>query len=180
MRGVAVGGGCGFLGMPVVSRHSESRIVIGDGVRIISKTFGTALGVSHPCVLRTLATNATLQIGSRTGISGGSICAAREVVIGTDCLIGADVIVADTDFHPLDPSRRRDSAAAYRAARPVLIGDNVFLGARVTVLKGVEIGANTVIGAGSVVTASLPPNVIAGGNPCRVIRELAVAKAGDG
>jgi len=179
IRGVVVGSGCGFLGMPVVWRHPESRIVIGDGVRIISKTFGTALGVSHPCVLRTLAANATLQIGNRTGISGGSICAAREVVIGADCLIGADVVIADTDFHPVDPGRRRDSAAAYRAARPVVIGDNVFLGTRVTVLKGVEIGANTVIGAGSVVTASLPENVIAGGNPCRVIRDLPVTDAGN-
>lgn len=173
LRGVQVGRGCGFLGMPVVSRHPESCISIEDGVRIISMTFGTALGVSHACVLRTLAAESNLRIGSRTGISGGSICAAREVVIGSDCLIGADVVISDTDFHPLDPRSRSDSAAAYRAARPVRVGDNVFLGTRVIVLKGVEIGANTVVGAGSVVTASLPPNVIAAGNPCRFIRELA-------
>jgi acetyltransferase-like isoleucine patch superfamily enzyme len=172
LRGLHVGDACGFLGMPVVTRHPESQIMIGDGVRMISKTFATALGVSHPCVLRTLAAGATLRIGSRTGMSGGAICAAREVVIGSDCLIGADVVIADTDFHPLAPSHRRDSAAAYRAARPVVIGDNVFLGTRVTVLKGVEIGENTVVGAGSVVTGTLPANVIAGGNPCRIIRQL--------
>ena len=179
LRGLQVGVACGFLGMPVVTRHPESEIIIGDGVRMISKTFATALGVSHPCILRTLAAGATLQIGCRTGMSGGAICAARQVVIGADCLIGADVVIADTDFHPLDPSLRRDSAAAYRAARPVVIGDNVFLGTRVTVLKGVVIGENTVVGAGSVVTATLPANVIAGGNPCRIIRQLPATGSSD-
>lgn len=172
LRGIVVGRRCGFLGMPLVSRHPSSRITIGDRVRIVSKAYGTALGVSHPCVLRTLTSEAIIQIGDRTGISGGSICAAREVFIGADCLIGADVVITDTDFHPLDPHHRSDSTAAFRQARPVVIRDNVFLGTRVTVLKGVEIGRNTVIGAGSVVTRNVPANVVAAGNPCCVIRDL--------
>ena len=74
-----------------------------------------------------------------------------------------------TATHPLEPGPRRDK---WEAAEPITIGDNVWLGGGVIVCPGVTIGADTVVGAGSVVTRDLPPFVVAGGMPARVIREL--------
>jgi acetyltransferase-like isoleucine patch superfamily enzyme len=79
-------------------------------------------------------------------------------------------LIADTDFHPLRPSERHDSQKAFAEAKPVQIMENVFIGTRVMVLKGVTIGEGSVIGAGSVVTQDIPAGSIAAGNPCRVIR----------
>lgn len=96
-----------------------------------------------------------------------------EIRIGDMCLIGANVTIADTDFHAISPSGRRyNNDPRAISCSPVLIGDNVFLGTGTIVLKGVRIGDNSIIGAGSVVTADIPPNSIAAGNPARVLREI--------
>jgi maltose O-acetyltransferase len=74
-----------------------------------------------------------------------------------------------TATHPLDPGPRRDK---WEAARPIVIGDNVWLGGGVIVCPGVTIGADTVVGAGSVVVRNMPAGVVAVGSPARVVREL--------
>ena len=168
--GLDLQGSAHFIGLPIISLFQGSQIQIGAGSRLCSRSFGTALGVNHPLVLRTLSAKAKILIGERVGISGGSICSAKEVRIGSGCLIGADVLIADTDFHPLRPSERHDSQKAFAEAKPVQIMENVFIGTRVMVLKGVTIGEGSVIGAGSVVTQDIPAGSIAAGNPCRVIR----------
>lgn len=149
----------------------NSEIRIGDDVTFISANFATALGVNHPVVLRTMAAGARISVGDRVGISGGSICAAALVEIGDDTLLGANVTIADTDFHSLHAAQRRLDCTS--GVKEVIIGKRVFIGTNAIILKGVCIGDNSVIGAGSVVTRSIPPNSIAAGNPCRVIRELA-------
>lgn len=172
MRKVDVDRSCIFIGSPIVDRHDGSTISLESETLLISRSEGTALGVSHPVVIRTLAPEALIRICRGVGISGGSICAAKEVVIGENTLIGADSVICDTDFHGLRPSERRDSVAHVRSARPISIGENVFIGTRVIILKGVRVGKNSVIGAGSVVTTDIPENCIAAGNPCKIIREL--------
>ncbi|MBZ5583962.1 MAG: hypothetical protein LAQ30_17475 [Acidobacteriia bacterium] len=87
-------------------------------------------------------------------------------------MLGANVTIVDTDFHSLNPYKRAMKGSEEYASEPVVIGKRVFIGTAVTILKGVTIGDNTVIGAGSVVTKSLPGNVIAAGNPCRPIKTL--------
>lgn len=89
-----------------------------------------------------------------------------EIRIGRDCMFGPHVTLAATG-HPVWPERRWSQYSI-----PVVIGNNVWLGAQVVVLPGVTIGDNSVIGAGSVVTKDIPANVIAVGNPCRVLREI--------
>jgi acetyltransferase-like isoleucine patch superfamily enzyme len=160
-----------IMGSPIVGRCEGSRIVIEDEVVLCSRSRWTALGVMHPVVLRTLRAGALLRIGGGTGISGGSFCAAVEVQIGARCQIGADVMVTDTDFHALSAADRERGWDGIACA-PVRIGNDVFIGARAVILKGVQIGDGAVIGAGAVVTRSVPAFSVAAGNPAVVVRSL--------
>jgi acetyltransferase-like isoleucine patch superfamily enzyme len=171
--GVRFGKGLVVAGVPVVSMVSDSRIEIGERVVLCSKSAPTALGVNHPIVLRTVAPGAVLVIGDDVGISGGSICAARSVIVGSKTMLGANVTIVDTDFHTLEAKDRRYTKDANKIpSAGVAIGENVFVGANTMILKGVHIGKNAVIGAGSVVTKDVPENAVAAGNPCRVVRIL--------
>jgi acetyltransferase-like isoleucine patch superfamily enzyme len=169
---VHFGGTVAAYGMPLISLFPGSQCHIGAGSTLISTSFATALGINHPVVLRTLTAGASIRIGARVGISGGSICAATQIEIGDDTLLGANITIADTDFHSLHPSHRHDSTHWSIATSEICIGRRVFIGTNAIVLKGVTIGDNSVIGAASVVTASIPGNVVAAGNPCRPIRDL--------
>lgn len=161
------------LGLPLVRRSAGSTIDLGRDVVLCSDSRFTDLGVSRPVILRTLRPGAAIRIGPDTGLSGTAVCAAVSVQIGTGCLFGADVQVTDTDFHALAAAGRRHESRHERiASAPVVIEDNVFLGAGVRVLKGVRIGRDSVIGAGSVVTRDIPAGVIAAGNPARVLKPL--------
>lgn len=90
------------------------------------------------------------------------------IKIGNNVLIGPNVGIY-TPEHAFDPQLRNEG---YEISHPVVIGDNVWIGGSVSILGGVTIGENTIIGAGSVVTHDIPANVIAVGNPCRVLREI--------
>jgi maltose O-acetyltransferase len=109
------------------------------------------------------------RIGARTFANFGLVVLdVAPVVIGEDVQIGPNVQLL-TATHPLEPGPRRDK---WEAALPITIGDNVWLGGGVIVCPGVTIGADTVVGAGSVVTRDLPAGVVAVGSPARVVREL--------
>lgn len=161
-----------FYGVPIVEKHLNSRIVIGDKVSLCSDSRHTALGVSRPVILRTLRPQAEISIGRESGLSGTTICSSTAVRIGERCLIGADVMICDTDFHPLRPEGRRYRNEQESLSAPVEIGNDVFIGARAVILKGVSIGQGSVVGAGSVVTKNIPEGVICAGNPARVLRAL--------
>jgi maltose O-acetyltransferase len=110
-----------------------------------------------------------VTIGARCFANFGLVALdVASISIGDDVQIGPDVQLL-TPTHPLKPEPRRQK---WEAAQPIAIGDNVWLGGGVVVLPGVTIGENTVVGAGSVVTRDLPPNVVAVGNPARVVRSL--------
>jgi acetyltransferase-like isoleucine patch superfamily enzyme len=94
------------------------------------------------------------------------------VEIGERVLIGADVLIFDTDFHNLEPERRHAPPDWARISKRVVIEDDVFIGARSIVMKGVSIGKGAIIGAGSVVTADVPPFMIAAGSPARILGSI--------
>ena len=112
-----------------------------------------------------------IRIGDGTFIGNGSlIYAAERVTIGSHCILAGGTLIYDLDGHPLDPARRRAAAPVERdTIKPVTLEDDVWLGARCIVLKGVTIGARSVVGAGSVVVRDIPPDSIAAGNPAKVI-----------
>jgi acetyltransferase-like isoleucine patch superfamily enzyme len=126
----------------------------------------------------------TCTVGNFTLLNGAIIMAEERVEIGSYCLISWNVGIADSDFHPLEPAQRLIDARALapflkdRPPRPplrtapVIIADNVWIGMNATILKGVTIGENSVVAAGSVVSKSVPPNTVVAGNPAIAVKEL--------
>lgn len=114
---------------------------------------------------------ATLSIGTGTYLNRNTeVVAAQAVKIGRDCKIARDVLIMDTDQHALP--------GATLVAAPVTIEDRVWIGARAIVLKGVHIGHDSVIGAGAIVTKSVPPHSVVVGPAARVIRSTTPADPG--
>jgi acetyltransferase-like isoleucine patch superfamily enzyme len=146
----------------------QGRIVLGEEVQFgwqRSPLFYT--GYCHVEATR----GAEIELGDRSEFNNNTLIKSEGpgIRVGADGLFGAHVEIFDSNFHDLDPGRRRSGTA--RKA-PVEIAENVFVGMGVRILKGVTIGADSVIGAGAVVTSSIPAGVIAAGNPARVVREL--------
>ena len=170
-HGVAWGRGWRILGMPIIQRHRASEILLGDGLSLRSWPRTNPLVPAHPVVLATRTGTALIRIGDDCGLTGTTIVAAEEVVLGNRVLIGANVTLADTDFHPLTPEGRAKDINAGKHA-PIHIGDDVFVGMNSLILKGVTIGEGSVVGAGSVVTRDVPERTIVAGNPARVLAEV--------
>src|SRR5262249_42636052 len=146
LTGVESGSDLLLHGIPICTLHPKSRIRLGRKVVLCSWSRYTALGVAHPTILRTLDAGAEIVIGDDVGISGASISAAIRVEIGARCLIGANATIVDTDFHPLAANGRRYAPLSDAERAPVRIGNDVFIGANVLILKGSIIGDNSVIG----------------------------------
>lgn len=125
---------------------------------------------SGEILLQPRSLDSEIIIGDANAFSNGvSLVANQRIEIGDRCQIGDLVAIYDCDFHEIAPTTRNRSAGLTSSVR---IGNNVWLGSRVMVLKGVSIGDNSVIAAMSVVTKSVPPNCVAAGNPAKVIRVI--------
>lgn len=144
-------------------------VVLGEGVQFGWKA--SPLFYSGYCHVEVCEEQSRIEIGDRTEFNNNLLlkCSGAGIRIGRDCLFGVHVEIFDSDFHELDPARRRNGSPK---PAPVEIGDNVFVGMGVRILKGATIGSDAVIGAGSVVAGPIPAGVIAAGNPARVIREF--------
>jgi len=167
LKGVNMKGWSLFGGFPFINRHKHSRIVIGEKCRFMSIQTGNYIGINHRCIIATQEVNSQIIIGDECGFSGTSIWCFDSITIGNNVRFGANVVIMDGDAHQDDPRAGKNA--------PIVIEDNVWIGAGVTVLKGVTIGRNSLIGAGSVVVKDIPANTVAAGNPCRVIRNHSAA-----
>jgi len=170
-RNISIGSGLALSGVPILILTKNSQLTIGSNCTLLSSLTSNGLGIQHPIIFYTLRGGSKIVIGNSVGISGGSFCAATSIRIGDNSILGANVTIADSDFHPVNPEMRRSGSKAVASAA-VTIGSNVFIGTGCTVLKGVTIGNDSVIGAGSVVTRDIPVGVVAAGNPCVVIRNV--------
>ena len=143
----------------------------GDGVNPICRNIRGCIHTDHQ--------NSTITIGNHVGMSSPCLWIRDSLTIGDHVKIGGNCLIMDTDTHQIDFLSRRGQKPANKnditttvQSKPIVIEDDVWIGANCIILKGVTIGARSVIGAGSVVTKSIPADCIAAGNPCRVIREL--------
>lgn len=151
---------------PIPLILGNGRIEIGNDVRLgAPMTWDVGFDVGEAEIM----IEDGVQINYRNIISS-----AGSVRIGQDTLIAGEVAIFDNPSHPLDPEARR-AGARFSASevRPVVIGRNVWIGLRAIILRGVTIGDNSVVAAGSVVTKSVPPNTLVAGNPARPVRNLA-------
>jgi len=124
------------------------------------------------CYIEARSQFSKIEIGRNTWINNGfaAICEDSSISIGSDCLIGHDVFVIDSNFHSLNPDTRHHGGK--RQCQPVHIGNNVFIGSRVTILKNTTIGDGSVIGAGSVVSGEFAARSLISGNPATLVRVL--------
>jgi acetyltransferase-like isoleucine patch superfamily enzyme len=151
-------------------------LFLGDGVIVLGTDveFGWPSSMSFYtgyCHLEASRPDSVIEIGDGAQINNNAFIKSEGpgIRIGAGALLGSEVTIYDSDFHDLRPGRRHGGRP--RMAE-VELAEDVFIGDRVLILKGVRIGANSVVGAGSVVTTSIPGGVIAAGNPARVIRAL--------
>lgn len=164
LRHVKLGKRCIFYGMTYFQRAVGARITIGDNCQFRSNPHSNKIGINHQCIVATMSPGAEIFIGSNCGFSGTTITAFSSIRIGNNVRCGGNTIISDSDWHHDDPRSG--------GSKPIVIEDNVWIGYNATIWKGVTIGKNTVIGANSIVTNDIPANVIAAGNPCRVIHML--------
>lgn len=171
--GVNLGRNCRFFGLPLIRRLPNSRIDIGHNCQFRSAEWSNFAGLNHACALVTLTETAELRIGNDCGFSGAALAAATSVRIGDRVMVGANTSISDSDWHPIDAKQRINDEAP--ETKPIVIEDDVWLGANVTVLKGVTIGARSVIAANSVVTKSIPADVVAAGIPAKAVKSISPA-----
>ena len=151
LLGVKIGKNVTFLGFPIIDLGKNSEIILMDDVTLCSDSRFTQLGINHPVVLKT-SKNAKLIIGKDTGISGSSIYANKKIEIGSECLIGADVKIFDTNFHSLKAlNRRHNKNQEDINSKEIIIENNCFIGTGAMILKGSFIKKDSVIPARAVV-----------------------------
>lgn len=156
----------------LVQIGNNCTIMSGAGLNPLSRNIKTCIYVGK---------KATLKLGNDVGISSSTLWVKESVSIGNSVAIGADCIIMETDAHNLDwKIRCSEETNEYgesvdmvtAASAPIVIEDNVLVGARCIILKGVTIGARSIIGSGSIVTKDIPSDCIAAGNPCKVIKSI--------
>ncbi len=157
-------------GVPFMNVNLKGKLTIGSSFKMNNGDYNT-IGRQQPCYF-IVKEGAELNIGNNVGISCTAIFCTTKITIGNNVRIGGNCVIYDTDFHDLDTENRisKKEDKSFIISRPVTIEENVFIGAHSTILKGVVIGKDSIIGAASVVTKSIPPNEIWAGNPARFIR----------
>ena len=169
LRKIKYGEKIELYGKTYFFRAPNSKISLGNHVTFVSDRTFNKIGLMRRSIVSTLKENAQILIGDNSGFSGVSIGAAKSIKIGSNVMVGANCLITDTNWHNISPLLRNKSDSN---PGEIVIEDNVFIGYGCIILKNVHIGNNSVIGAGSVVTNNIPDNVIAAGNPCRVIKTL--------
>jgi acetyltransferase-like isoleucine patch superfamily enzyme len=173
VAGLQITGLVYFHGRPLIEIRNGGQIFLEDGVTINSSNRGYHLNLHSPVKLYADRPGATIRIGTGSRIHGTCIHAYQSITIGQRCLIAANCQIIDGSGHDLSFDDVTQRIFTTGDSSPIVIQDNVWIGANSLILPGVTIGQGSVIGAGSVVTKTIPSMVIAAGNPAKVIRSAA-------
>lgn len=170
--GIHFGKGLKIWGNCSLKIDRRAHVTIGKNFRLVSSNLINPLCKYASCI--SVGRNAILQIGDNVGMSSPTIWVRKSLIIKNNVNIGGGVVILDSDAHSLNFHHRRDGATDMknRIDKEIVIEDDVLIGMNSIILKGVHIGARSVIGAGSVVTKDIPADCIAAGNPARVIKMI--------
>jgi len=170
--GVRFGAGLTLNSFPICRRSKGAKIRIGSNVTISNKISENLVGIAHRTVLAAVGEKAELLIGDKVGISGAILFSTCSITIEDDVNIGVGVKIYDTDFHPTEAMARRGHDVSKIKAAPVRICRDVWLGAESMVLKGVTVGARSIVAARAVVVKDVPEDCIVAGVPALIVSRL--------
>ena len=173
LQRIQYGKGCRFFGIPIIVQAGGGKIRIGSRLTLASSFLSNMIGLWQRSVI--VARNGgRVDIGDDVSMSGVTIYAFKHIEIGDHTIIGGNTKIFDSDFHPIDPQIRlaNEDDKEHTAMKDTIIGKNVFIGCNALILKGVHVGDNAVIGAGSVVSKDVPANCVVAGNPAVVVKHI--------
>ena len=166
-------------GVPVIFNKKGANLEIGDNCIIKSSFLSNLVGLYSRTIIVTRKEGASIKIGNNVGISGATIYARKSISIGDNTAIVGNAKILDNDFHPLEWEQRNMLSSDLKGgesdlipAKPIIIGNNCFIGCNSIILKGTVLGDGCVVGAGAVVSGKFEKNSVIVGNPARVIKKL--------
>ena len=173
INGVAFRRDLKSYGTPIVNVKIGGRFTIGRKFIINNGTETSITGQQARCLFW-VSKNATLEIGDNVGMNSTSIGCFRQIRIGSNVRIGGGTTIYDTNFHSLNMQERTSDPEVLDNVKTaaIEIKDGAFIGAKCLISKGVTVGINAVVAAGSVVVCDIPDNEIWGGNPAKFIKRL--------
>tara|TARA_B110000240_G_scaffold196663_1_gene249444 strand:- start:690 stop:1310 length:621 start_codon:yes stop_codon:yes gene_type:complete len=164
-------------GIPIVKIPKDGKIIIGDNVVLNSDFEGSNTSLTTKVKFVT-GTTGKIIIGNNCDLNGTCFVSYDEIEIGDFCQFASSSIISDTDFHPVDPKFRlkqmKGESFSFNSVskKKIKIGNNVWVGWGTVILKGVNIGDNSIIAAGAVVVSDIPSNCIAAGNPAKPVKNI--------
>ena len=144
-----------------IKKHTGGTLEIGDHFTCNNKINSNSIGLIQPCVFDIAIDGSVIKIGNNVGISGSTINASKLIIIEDNVIVGSGCLISDTDSHPLQYEARLANDSSKIKSLPILIKEGSF-----------TIGRHSIVGAGSVVTKTIPDNVVVCGNPAKIIREI--------
>lgn len=173
LKGVVFGSNLRIRGPFNLDIRKNSELLIGDNFSVASGLMINPLGRNLKSTIR-LDENAHIIIGNNVGMSNVCLWSKKKIIIGNNVKLGSGVVIIDSDMHSLDFIQRRNykTDATNAKKNKVIIEDDVFIGLNSIITKGVKIGRQSIIAAGSVVIKSIPSCEIWGGNPARFIKKI--------
>lgn len=160
------------FGIPILDVNLKGSFTIGKKFRFNSGKYHAMGGRQQQCYF-VVAKGGQIIIGDNVRVTSIAIICHNKIKLGNNVMVGINTVIYDTDFHSLDPKMRNGYPERIDGVKtkPVIIHDGAFIGGHTTILKGVTIGQNAIVGAGSVVFQDIPAEQVWAGNPARYVRD---------
>jgi acetyltransferase-like isoleucine patch superfamily enzyme len=170
-KNIETGGKLTIIGKPLIDIRKGNKLIIGYKVTLNSRNRGYHINMHSPVKLFMDGKEGRIKIGDKTRIHGTCIHAKNSITIGKNCLIAANCQIFDSNGHDLSFHDVENRINTKGVNKPIIIEDNVWIGANTIILPGITIGNGSVITANSVVVKDIPPMTIAGGNPAVSLKQ---------